>query len=208
MIADLCLVLLLDASGSVDAKEWELQAKATAEAISTPAIVEKITHGQHGRIVVTAMEWSSSTVVILPWTQIANMGDATSVALVLATYQRRQSGSTAVGDALLAAAAAIRAAPDCVRHVVDISSDGTSNAGSDPRAAVLALQAMDVNVNALVIEDEIGVLDFYKRTVSGFVMPATWESYAQAIKAKLTLEIAELGDCRPNTPACGVPSVH
>lgn len=208
MIADLCLVLLLDASGSVDAKEWELQAKATAEAISTPAIVEKITHGQHGRIVVTAMEWSSSTVVILPWTQIANMGDATSVALVLATYQRRQSGSTAVGDALLAAAAAIRAAPDCVRHVVDISSDGTNNAGSDPRAAVLALQAMDVNVNALVIEDEIGVLDFYKRTVSGFVMPATWESYAQAIKAKLTLEIAELGDCRPNTPACGVPSVH
>jgi Ca-activated chloride channel family protein len=208
MIADLCLVLLLDASGSVDAKEWELQAKATAEAISTPAIVEKITHGQYGRIVVTAMEWSSSTVVILPWTQIANMGDAKSVALVLATYQRRQSGSTAVGDALLAAAAAIRAAPDCVRHVVDISSDGTSNAGSDPRAAVLALQAMDVNVNALVIEDEIGVLDFYKRTVSGFVMPATWESYAQAIKAKLTLEIAELGDCRPNTPACGVPSVH
>ena len=34
MIADLCLVLLLDASGSVDAKEWELQAKATAEARS------------------------------------------------------------------------------------------------------------------------------------------------------------------------------
>ena len=33
MIADLCLVLLLDASGSVDAAEWTLQAKATADAI-------------------------------------------------------------------------------------------------------------------------------------------------------------------------------
>jgi len=208
MIADLCLVLLLDASGSVDAKEWDLQAKATADAISTPAIVDKITHGHNGRIVVTAMEWSSTTVVILPWTQIANLGDAKSVALVLATYQRRQSGSTAVGDALLAAAVAIKAAPDCVRHVVDISSDGTNNAGSDPRAAVAALQAMDVNVNALVIEDEMGVLDFYKKTVSGFVMTATWDNYAQAIKAKLTLEIAELGDCYPDTPACGFPSIH
>jgi len=208
MIADLCLVLLLDASGSVDAAEWELQAKATAEALSTPAIVEKITHGQNGRIVVTAMEWSSSTVVMLPWTQIASMGDAKSVALVLATYQRRQSGSTAVGDALLAAAAAIKAAPDCVRHVVDISSDGTNNAGSDPRAAVAMLQAMDVEVNALVIEDEMGVLEFYQKTVSGFVMSASWESYQQAIKAKLSLEIAGLDDCRPDLPTCLGPSIH
>ncbi len=206
MIADLCLVLLLDASGSVDAGEWELQAKATAEAISAPAIVDKITRGQNGRIAVTAMEWSSSTVAILPWTMIASMKDAKSVALVLATYQRRQSGSTAVGDALLAAAAAIRAAPDCVRHVVDISSDGTNNAGSDPKAAVALLQAMDVTVNALVIEDEIGVLEFYQRTVSGFVMPATWESYQQAIKAKLSLEIAGLEPCRPDR--CPERSIH
>jgi len=201
MIADLCLVLLLDASGSIDASEWELQAKATAEAISSPTIVEKITHGQHGRIAVMAMEWSSGTATMLPWTQIASMADAKSVAVVLATYQRRQSGSTAMGDALLAAAAAIKAAPDCARHVVDISGDGTSNAGSDPKQAVAVLQAMDVQVNALVIQDEIGVLEFYERTVSGFVMPASWETYAQAIKAKLSLEIASV-DCLPALPAC------
>ncbi len=45
MIADLCLVLLLDASGSIDDAEWTLQAKATAEALSTTAIVERITRG-------------------------------------------------------------------------------------------------------------------------------------------------------------------
>jgi hypothetical protein len=56
-----------------------------------------------------------------------------------------------------------------------------------------------VTVNALVIEDEPGVLDFYKATVSGFVMPASWESYAQAIKTKLSLEIAGLDTCRPGT---------
>ncbi|MCK6452492.1 MAG: DUF1194 domain-containing protein [Alphaproteobacteria bacterium] len=197
MIADLCLVLLLDASGSVDAREWELQAKATADALSSPAIVERITHGPNGRIAVTAIEWSSGTALILPWTPIASEGDAKSVAVILATYQRKQSGSTAVGDALTAAAAAIKAGPECLRHVVDISSDGSSNAGSDPRAAVAALMAMDVMVNALVIEDEPGVLDFYKETVSGFVMPASWDNYAQAIKTKLSLEIAGLDDCRP-----------
>ncbi len=197
MIADLCLVLLLDASGSVDAKEWEQQAQATADALSSPAIVERITHGPNGRIAVTAIEWSSGAALILPWTPIASEGDAKSVAVILATYQRKQSGSTAVGDALTAAAAAIKAGPECLRHVVDISSDGTSNAGSDPRAAVAALMGMDVMVNALVIEDEPGVLDFYKDTVSGFVMPASWDSYAQAIKTKLSLEIAGLDNCRP-----------
>ena len=50
MIADLCLVLLMDASGSIDEGEWALQAKATAEALSTTAIVEKITRGPHGHI--------------------------------------------------------------------------------------------------------------------------------------------------------------
>lgn len=202
MIADLCLVLLLDASGSVDAAEWELQAKATADAISSPAIVDKITHGQHGRIAVTAMEWSGSAVTILPWTAIASMGDAKSVALVLATYQRRQSGSTALGDALMAAAAAIKAAPDCARHVVDVSSDGTNNAGTNPNAAVGILQSMDVQVNAIVIQDEIGVLEFYEKTVSGFVMPASWDSYQQAIKNKLSLEIAEIDPCRPHQAVC------
>lgn len=208
MFADLCLVLLLDASGSVDAGEWELQAKATADAISNPAIVEKIIHGQNGRIVVTAMEWSNGTATILPWTPIASMGDAKSVALVLATYQRKQTGSTAVGDALLAAAAAIKAAPDCARTVVDISSDGSNNAGSDPKLAVQVLQGMDVQVNALVIEDEIGVLEFYQKTVSGFVMPASWESYQQAIKAKLSLEIADLQECRPNQLFCAAPTIQ
>lgn len=192
MIADLCLVLLLDASGSIDSGEWDLQARATGDALANPAIVERITRGPHGRIAVTAMEWSKGTYVILPWTQIAGMEDAKSVAVILATHHRRQSSSTAMGDALLAAAAAIEIAPHCLRHVVDISGDGASNDGSDPALAVAKLQGMDVMVNAIVIEDEIGVLDFYKRIVSGFVIPASWEGYAQAIKAKLQLEVAGL----------------
>ena len=206
MIADLCLVLLLDSSGSIDQSEWNLQAKATAEALSKPAIVEKITHGGRGAIAVMAMEWSNSSMTIFPWTRIGGMDDAKSVALILATYERRQSGSTAVGDALMAAAAAIQAAPDCSRHVIDISSDGSNNAGSSPQVAVAKLLDMDVQVNAVVIEDEKGVLDFYRQTVSGFVLPASWDSFAQAIEAKLSLEIAELAICHPDRPSCPGPS--
>ncbi len=191
MIFDLCLVLLLDASGSVDAREWELQAKGTAEALSAPAIVDRITSGPHGRIAVTAIEWSSGTALILPWTPLSGQADAIDAAREIALYGRKQSGSTAVGDALNAAGAAILAPPgECLRHVVDISGDGSSNAGADPRAAVAALMAIDVIVNALVIEDEPGVLDFYAQTVTGFVMSATWQSFGEAMRWKLELEIA------------------
>lgn len=156
MIADLCLVLLLDSSGSIDAGEWDLQAEATAEALSTTAIVEKITRGQHGHIAVMAMEFADRSAVMLPWTDIAGMADARRVAVILATYQRRMSGSTAVGDALQAAAAALEAAPACVRHVVGLSTDGARNDGTDPVTAVNLLQGRDVMVNAVVIEDEPG----------------------------------------------------
>lgn len=195
MLADLCLVLLLDSSGSVDAAEWELQAKATADALASPAIVERILAGPHGAIAVAALEWSSAGVVAVPWARIASPGDAQSFALDLATYMRRQSGSTAMGDALFAAGAQLEALPaqvatGCLRQVVDISGDGTSNAGAWPKDAIAALAARDVIVNALVIQDEIGVVEYYERIVSGFVMPASWDSYRQAIKAKLSLEIS------------------
>ncbi len=192
MIADLCLVLLMDASGSIDEGEWALQAKATAEALSTTAIVEKITRGPHGHIAVMAMEFADKSAVVLPWTDIAGMEDARRVAVILATYKRRMWGSTAVGDALAAAGAALQAGPDCVRHVIDVSTDGARNDGIDPVTVVKDLRGRDVMVNALVIEDEPGVLDYYQQTVSGFVMTASWENYAQAIKTKLQLEVAEL----------------
>jgi len=192
MIADLCLVLLLDASGSIDDREWALQARATAEALSTTAIVEKITRGPHGHIAVMALEFADNSAVALPWTDIAGMADAQRVSVILATYKRRMWGSTAVGSALLAAGAALKEGPNCLRHVVDLSTDGANNDGPDPTAAVAELQGRDVMVNAVVIEDEPGVLDYYKKVVSGFVVPATWESYAEAIKAKLQLEVAEL----------------
>lgn len=192
VIADLCLVLLLDASGSVDAAEWELQAKATADALSSPAILEQIRSGRHGRIAISAMEWSSAAVEILPWRVIATEGDARSAGLAIATYMRRQSGSTALGDALISAGSMFNTAvvPDCERRVVDVSGDGTSNAGSSPKDAVAFLQAMDVQVNAIVIPDEIGVLEYYDKIVSGFVLEARWPAYGEAIRRKLALEIA------------------
>lgn len=193
MIADLCLVLLLDASGSISAEEWDQQARATAEALASPAIVAGIVAGPYRRIAVTAMEWSSATALILPWHIVGGQAEADTAAAALIAHQRRQSGSTAVGDALHAAAAALLAAPaTCVRRVVDISGDGANNAGMPPELAVAELERQGATVNAIVIEDEIGVLDYYRALATGFVLPATWDSYAQAIKAKLALEIAGL----------------
>jgi Ca-activated chloride channel family protein len=189
---DLCLVLLLDASGSVDGSEWALQAQATADAISSPAIVERITNGPNGGIAIAAFEWSERSHVILTWTEIRSQADATHVAQQLTLYQRQLSGSTGVGDALQAALAAFLVAPECDRRVVDLSSDGSNNTGSDPVEAVTTLSAHGILVNGIIIPDEPNVEDWYRATLSGFVLTATWESYAQAIRQKLQLEIAGL----------------
>lgn len=208
MLADLCLVLLLDASGSVDAAEWKMQADATAAALASPAIVEKIVSGEHRNIVVTALEWATAAAEILPWTRIANLDDAQAFAAGMMAYQRKQSESTAVGDALIAASDALERAPACARQVVDISSDGASNVGADPRVAVALLQARGAQVNAIVIEDEYRVLEFYEERVNGFVLPATWENYAQAIKLKLSLDIAAMPPVQRWVRGAPWPSDH
>lgn len=192
MIVDLCLVLLLDSSGSVDAAEWELQARATAEALASPDIVARIVAGPNRRVAVYVAEWATAVATIAPWTEIASTADAAALAGRLVQHRRQFDHSTAAGDALLAAGDALDQAPACLRRVVDISSDGTSNTGSDPAESVAALQARGIEVNAVVIEGDPGVLDYWRAVTPGFVLPATWDSYAQAIRAKLALEIAGL----------------
>jgi len=192
LIADLCLVLLLDSSGSVDHAEWKLQAEATAEALAAPDIVARIVAGPNRRVAVFVAEWATATAVIAPWTDIAGQADAAALAARLVQHRRQFDHSTAAGDALLAAGDALDQAPACLRRVVDISSDGTSNTGADPAEAAAALQARGIEVNALAIEGDPGVLDYWRATVPGFVLSATWDSYAQAIRAKLALEIAGL----------------
>ena len=183
----ICLALLLDASGSVDAKEWRLQVEATAAALRSEEVMAKIT--QNGGAVITAIEFANAPDIMVPWTSILDRASAEAFANALDTYVRKQSGSTGAGDALFFANQYLNTAPPCERKVVDISTDGWANSGMEFVDAVAAAQLNSTMVNAIVINDETAVVEKYTDAVNGFTIEATWESYADAIKKKLTLEM-------------------
>lgn len=188
--AAVCLLAMFDASGSVDAQEYKLQIEATAAAIQAPETVQTIERA--GGIAVMAAEFSGGVTLMVDWYVVRNEHDARVFASALLLHKRVESGSTAVGDALQVAAAAFDRAPPCERRVVDLSTDGWQNTGSYVEEGVSANADRGIVVNTLVIEDgtEPGLVERYQGVINGFALPATWETYDQAIKQKLNLEIA------------------
>lgn len=183
-----CLFLLLDASGSVDAKEHQLQREATAAALTSPEFLARVEY--EGGIAVAVAEFSSDVTVIADWTTIRDGVAAAVLADAVVATPRVQQASTATGDAVFYAVMALKRAPACQRQVVDVSTDGRVNSGMGLEEAVALARDNGVRVNAIVIEDEPGVLDYYRDAVNGFALPATWDTYTQSLKMKMTLEIA------------------
>lgn len=185
-----CLFLLLDASGSVDAQEHKLQREATAAALTSPEFLARVEY--EGGIAVAVAEFSMGVTPLADWTLVRTPVEAAVLAEILLAVPRKEDHSTSTGEAVLHAVAEMKRAPGCERQVIDVSSDGRVNAGALLENAVAVARANGVMVNALVIEEptEPDLLDYYRDAVNGFALPATWETYAQSLKMKMTLEIA------------------
>src|SRR5210317_1133642 len=80
---DLELVLLADASGSIDADELQFQRQSYAAAITDPAVVSAIQNTLYGSIAVTYVEWATNQSTVVDWTIIADMETATAFANAL-----------------------------------------------------------------------------------------------------------------------------
>ena len=96
---------------------------------------------------------------------------------------------------------AFSGAPDCRRKVIDVSGDGVSNEGTEPREIHRTLRAAGVTVNAVVIEtdDEDLTSYFWENVIMGegaFVMTANgFEDYPARIRRKLQREtVRQLSD--------------
>jgi Protein of unknown function (DUF1194) len=207
---DLELVLLADASGSIDDGEIRLQRAGYAEALQHEEVLWAIAHGgRHGRIAVIFVEWATvySQEVVVPWTVIDDAGDAAVFGEALLAAPRRTIGSNAIGAALLKALELIDSnAFDAGRKVIDFSADSSWN-GSGPSIADARdiVLGADVVINGLAVEcrscngrPRPGNLEaeFQDRIIGGFgsfVLTADSDlSFAQAVRRKLIMEIAEL----------------
>jgi len=200
-IVDLALVLAIDASGSVDSREYQVQRDGIAAAFEGPAIAAAVTGGIHHAIDVLVLEWSDPDrqAVTVNWTRITGGSSAQAFADKVRSTRRSSAGVTAIGNGLAAAGAALKRLPDqASRRVIDVSGDGMANAGIPPAQVRDALVADGVTINGLVmLNEEPWVGGYYDANVVGgpgaFLLQVDdYRSFAGAIQQKLVSEIVAI----------------
>jgi hypothetical protein len=198
---DVALVLAVDVSESVDAEEYQLQHEGIARAFETKEVVDAIKNGTHGAIDVMEIEWSDrdKQVVTVDWTKVSDAASAKEFAARVRAGKRTSAGLTAIGDALLASAAAFDRLEDHpARRIIDLSGDGMANIGPHPDEVRDALVAKGITINGLaILKTEPWLDSYYDQYVVGgdhaFLLKVEdFQSFATAIEQKLLGEISSL----------------
>jgi hypothetical protein len=208
---DLLLVLAADVSRSVDQQKFQLQRDGYAAAITSPRVLDAIRSGPHHRIGVCFVEWSGAGAqkVLIDWAVIQDAASAQLFAAQVAEAPRSFADRTSISGAIEFSMAQLEKTPfEAARRTIDVSGDGTNNAGRDVKLARDEALAKGVTINGLVILSERplswnaehtnppGGLDkYYQDNVIGgpgaFVMVAEdFNSFGQAIINKMIAEIA------------------
>ncbi len=209
---DLLLILAADVSRSVDQQKFELQRQGYAAAIADPQVLDTIRAGRHGRIAVLYMEWSGifSRQIVIDWTLIDGLKAARSFGDKLLESPRSFADRTSISAGIDFAAAQFRHTPfEAGRKTIDVSGDGTNNAGRDLAAVRDEAVANGITINGLVILSERplpwhpehtnppgGLANYYRVNVIGgrgcFVLEAKdFHSFGEAIIKKMIAEIAD-----------------
>lgn len=150
---DLELVLLADASGSIDAREIAFQRQGYAQAITDPEVLAAISNTAYGTIAVTYVEWASNQALVADWTLIDGRASAEAFAAELLSKPRQAYGRNAIGAALLEGLRLMDTnAHDGWRRVIDFSGDSANNwSGPSITEARDKVLAAGVTINALPI---------------------------------------------------------
>jgi len=208
---DLLLVLASDVSRSVDEPKFQLQRSGYATALSNPRVLEAIRSGPNGRIAVIFVEWAGvlSQKVVIDWTVISDEASARQFGDRIVEAPRSFADRTSIAAAIDFSMSQLEHAPfESRRRTIDVSGDGTNNAGRDVTAARDEALAKGVTINGLVILTDTpsawnpdhtnpagGLANYYRNNVVGgpgaFVMVAeNFRSFGNALINKLIAEIA------------------
>jgi len=209
---DLLLILAADVSRSVDSAKFQLQREGYAAAISDPRVLDAIRSGRVGRLGLTFVEWSGvgSQRVVIDWATINDADSAKSFGDRLLEAPRSFADRTSISGAIEFAMGQFARAPyDAPRRTIDVSGDGTNNAGRDVVSVRDEALAQGVTINGLVILSDTplawnpdhtnppgGLDNYYRNNVIGgpgaFVQVAQdFNSFGQAIVKKMIAEVAQ-----------------
>jgi Protein of unknown function (DUF1194) len=219
---DLLLVLAVDVSRSIDQTKFLLQRDGYAAAISNRSVLEAIKSGPHQRIGLNFVEWSGfgAQKLVIDWTVIDSPDTARRFGDQIVEAPRSFADRTSISGGIEFAAAQIARSPlKAPRHIIDVSGDGTNNAGRDVGGARDEAAAKGIIINGLVILSDSqllfnaehtnppgGLEKYYRDNVIGgpgaFVMVAEdFNAFGKAIIKKLIAEIAAAPSPRQRTAA-------
>jgi Protein of unknown function (DUF1194) len=209
---DLALALAVDASGSIDEREYTLQVAGYATALASPEVLRAIESA--GRVSVTVLIWGDENhpVQIIAWREVRDADDAREIGMALLGMERRVSGNTGLGRGVEVALQELETgAPCAARRVIDVSGDGRESVMPRVRVrtalAPVRVRALDkgVTINGLAItSDDPGLGEYYRLMLiagpGSFVEEvASFDDFAAALTRKLVREIAppELASIAP-----------
>ena len=194
---NLALALAVDVSGSVDTDEYRIQMDGLAAGLRDPVVSEALVRGR-ARLMLVQWTGSSRQRVTIPWTRIDSFATLENFAGRVAADSRVwRNFSTAIGEALEVTVAHFDRVPDCKRHLIDVSGDGISNEGVEPKTLHRELRDRGVTVNAIAIEESEPDLTayFFENVIVGegaFVVSAAgFSDYPERIRKKLLREVSQ-----------------
>lgn len=197
----LALVLALDVSSSVDAREYDLQRLGLASALGSPDVRHAILQGAPGHVTLSVFEWSGyrQQKLQLDWSVLDSHAAIDAAVATLARMDRSHDDfPTSMGPALAYGAQLLQRGPACARRVIDVSGDGVNNYRFGPAEAYRHFPLSDVTVNGLVIlGDQPDVQRYYGEEVlrgpgAFMILADGFEAFEEAMTRKLYREINEI----------------
>src|SRR6185312_11951099 len=199
---DVALVLAVDASGSVNQTRFDLQKHGYAQAFRSREVTQAITAGADHAIAVAMVQWTGPSlhVQVIDWTRVSDAASAQALADAIdATRRHLYGGGTSLSGAIDTGVAILATSPfRATRHVIDISGDGSNNAGRLAETARDEAVKQGIVINGLPITwIEPGLDAYYRSSVVGgpgaFVISIdSYDNFADAILHKLVTEISGL----------------
>ena len=131
--------------------------KDTRRRFPNPQVLDAIRSGVHGKIALNFLEWSGvgAQKIVIDWTVIDGPAAARRFGDQLVEAPRSFADRTSISGGIEFAMAQFKRSPfKSTRRTIDVSGDGTNNAGRDVRIARDDAVAQGVTINGLVILSE------------------------------------------------------
>jgi hypothetical protein len=195
------IVLAMDISASVDAKEDQLQRQGMARALLDEQVTSAF-FASKNPVALAVIEWNGPTEqnIISNWRMVYDLSDLHHISTTISNSIRGSDlPKTAMGEALLFSKNLLDAGPNCASSKIDLSADGSNNSGPSPFEIYSQYFPNDIQVNGLAInaaefEAELHLIEYFKTNVirgeEAFLIIADgFDDFERAMREKLLMEI-------------------